>query len=126
MNELGIGSATCVASGEELDTVYVVDNEGGAAARVVFDVDGIGYETTTTELGSGINVDKLYGDTDSAVACTCGRSAPTVVAIKVSKSQTPQQRPCTYYYSSRRALTLHHHLHPPTAHSAPLLTNFPS
>ena len=91
LNELDIGSATCVASGEGLDTAYVVDNEGGAAARVVFDGDGIGYGTMTTELDSGINVDKLYGGTGSAVACTCGRSDPTVVAIKVSKSQTPKQ-----------------------------------
>ena len=91
LNELDIGSATCVASSEGLNTAYVVDNEGGAASRVVFDGDGIGYGTTTTELGSGINVDKLYGGTGSPVACTCGRSAPTVVAIKISKSQTPTQ-----------------------------------
>lgn len=90
LNELDIGSATCVVSGEGLDTAYVVDNEGGAAARVVFDGDGIGYGTTT-ELGSGINVDKLYGGTGSEVACTCGRSDPMVVATRVSKSQTPKQ-----------------------------------
>jgi len=91
LNGLDIGSATCVASGEGLDTTYVVDKEGGAAARVVFDGDEIGYGTMVAELGSGINVDKLYGGIGSPVACTCGRSAPTVVAIKVSKSQAPQK-----------------------------------
>ena len=91
MNELDIDSIVDDASGDEVDAAYEVDNEGKAATTDVFDADGIGYGTTIAELGSGINVDKLYGGIGSPVACTCGRSAPTVVAIKVSKSQTPKK-----------------------------------
>jgi len=90
LSEVDVGNAAGSASCEELDPAYGVDNEGGAATTDVFDVDGIGYGTTIAELGSGINVDKPYGGIGSPVACTCGRSAPTVVAIKVSKSQTPK------------------------------------
>lgn len=91
LSELDGDTATGGVSGDELDSAYGVDNEGGAATTDVFDGDGIGYGTMTVELGSGINVDKLYGGIGSPVACTCGRSAPAVVAIKVSKSQTPKQ-----------------------------------
>jgi len=91
LSEVDVVSAAGSAPCEELDTAYGVDNEGGATTTDVFDVDGIGYGTMVAELGSDINVDKLYGGTGSPVACTCGRGAPTVVAIKVSKSQTPKQ-----------------------------------